>query len=257
MNDQATLKGRIAVVLGGSSGIGRTLALGLARAGADVVPSARRVDALEEICLEIESLGRRTLRSGSDVTDRASLEALCREVEEHLGPVDILVNAAGITQRTPTVDVTDAEWNRILDVNLTGTLRACQVFGAKMRTRGYGRIINIASLSSYVSFHEVAAYGVSKAGVAALTKSLGSEWARDGVRVNGIAPGVFPTDLNRPLLEGTERGRELLMRTPLRRFGDPEELVGACVFLASESASFICGEIVAVDGGFLANGVGS
>ena len=249
------LSGRVAVVLGGSSGLGKALALGLARAGADVAASARRQDAVEQVAVEIRQIGRRTLAAVSDVTDRVSLEALHTRVESELGPVDILVNAAGITKRTPTADVTEEEWNKILDCNLTGTLRACQVFGSPMRARGYGRIINIASLSSFVAFHEVAAYGVSKAAVAALTKSLAVEWCKDGVCVNAIAPGVFPTDLNRALLEGTERGRELLMRTPLGRFGNPEELCGACVFLASEAASFVCGEIIAVDGGFLASGV--
>lgn len=257
MTEGSILKGRVAVVLGGSSGIGRSLALGLAAAGADTVPSARRAEALQSVCREIASMGRRTLVCSSDVSERASLEALHERIEAELGPVDILVNAAGITKRTPTMDVTEEEWNHILDVNLTGTLRACQVFGKAMRARGYGRIVNIASLSSYVAFHEVAAYGVSKAAVAALTQSLGSEWARDGVCVNAIAPGVFPTDLNRALLEGTERGQELLTRTPMKRFGRPEELSGACVFLASESASFVCGETLAVDGGFLASGVNS
>lgn len=191
----------------------------------------------------------------SDVTQRDSLEALSGRVEGELGPVDILVNAAGITQRTPTAEITEDEWHRIFDVNLTGTLRACQVFGRPMRKRGYGRIVNIASLSSFVAFNEVAAYSASKAAVASLTRSLAVEWSRDGVCVNAIAPGVFPTDLNRALLEGTERGRELLMRTPMGRFGRADELTGACVFLASEAASFVCGEVIAVDGGFLASGV--
>jgi len=166
-----------------------------------------------------------------------------------------LVNCAGRTRRTPTLEVSEQEWQEILETNLTGTLRACQVFGRPMLERGYGRIINIASLSSFVALFEVAAYGASKAGVAALTKSLAIEWGPRGVNVNAIAPGVFRTPLNSQLLDGTERGREFLVRTPLRRFGKLEELQGACVFLASEAASFVNGEILAVDGGFLASGV--
>lgn len=248
------LDGKLAVVVGGTSGLGRTLALGLAEAGASVVASSRREAEVEVTALELERRGRRTLRVCSDVTDRSSLERL-NEACRALGPVDILVNCAGVTQRRPTLEVTESEWARILDVNLTGTLRACQVFGRSMLERGYGRIVNIASLSSFVAFHEVAAYGVSKAGVAALTRSLAVEWGKAGVRVNAIAPGIFPTALNSGLLDGTRRGQELKMRTPLGRFGEARELVGACVFLASDSASFVNGEVLAVDGGFLASGV--
>lgn len=248
------LSGKLAVVLGGTSGLGKALALGLAEAGADVVASSRRETEVEATAREIEARGRRTLRACSDVTKRASLECL-KDSCETLGPVQILVNCAGITKRTPTLDVSEEEWERILDCNLTGTLRACQVFGRGMLERNYGRIVNIASLSTFVAFHEVAAYGVSKAGVAALTKSLAVEWGKSGVRVNAIAPGVFPTALNQKLLDGTPRGQELKMRTPMGRFGQAEELVGACVFLASDAAGFVNGEVLTVDGGFLASGV--
>lgn len=249
-----SLAGKLAVVIGGTSGLGQALSIGLAQAGANVVASSRRESEVDATASEIERVGRRTLRMCSDVTDRASLDRL-RVGSETLGDVDILVNCAGITKRTPTLDVSEEEWGRILDCNLTGTLRACQIFGRGMIDRGYGRIINIASLSSFVAFHEVAAYGVSKAAVAALTKSLAVEWGKSGVRVNAIAPGVFPTALNQKLLDGTPRGQELKARTPMGRFGQPEELVGACVFLASESASFVNGEVLVVDGGFLASGV--
>ncbi|HEY0475959.1 MAG TPA: glucose 1-dehydrogenase [Kofleriaceae bacterium] len=249
------LEGRVAVVVGGTTGIGRALAVGLAQAGADVVASARGADNLEAAAAEIEALGRRTLRVASDVTDRASLDALRDAVVGGLGRVDILVNCAGRTRRTPTLDVSDAEWDGILDTNLTGTLRACQAFGRTMLERGYGRIINIASLASFVALFEVAAYAASKAAVASLTRSLAIEWGPHGVCVNAIAPGVFRTALNRELLDGTPRGQEFLMRTPMRRFGRLDELVGAAVFLASESASFVNGEVLAVDGGFLASGV--
>lgn len=249
------LEGRTAVVLGGSSGIGRSLALGLAEAGAHVVPSARRIEHVTQVCDEIRARGRSSLAVTSDVTDRASLVTLLERCEKGLGPVDILVNAAGITQRRPTLDLLEDEWQRILDTNLTGTLRSCQIFGQRMVERRYGRIINIASLSTYVAFYEVAAYGASKAGVGALTRSLAVEWGKYGVCVNAIAPGVFPTELNSKLLHGTERGDELILRTPLGRFGTPSELAGACVYLASEAASFTNGAILTVDGGFLASGV--
>jgi NAD(P)-dependent dehydrogenase (short-subunit alcohol dehydrogenase family) len=249
------LAGRVAVVLGGTSGIGRALALGLAEAGADVVPTGRRAAQVDAAAAEIERLGRRSLRVPADVTARSSLEHLLAEVLRAFDKVDILVNCAGGTKRTPTLDVTDEQWNTILETNLTGTLRACQVFGRHMIDRGYGRIVNIASLSSFVALYEVAAYSASKAAVASLTKSLAIEWGSRGVCVNAIAPGVFVTDLNRALLEGTERGREFLLRTPMKRFGKVEELVGACIFLSSEASSFVNGEILVVDGGFLASGV--
>jgi len=250
-----SLEGRVAVIVGGTTGIGRALSRGLAEAGADVVASARGAANVEATAAEIEALGRRTLRVPSDVTDRASLEGLRDAVIAGLGRVDILVNCAGRTQRRPTLDVGDAEWDAILDTNLTGTLRACQIFGRVMIERGYGRIINIASLASFVALFEVAAYTASKAAVAALTRQLAVEWGPKGVCVNAIAPGVFRTALNRELLDGTARGQEFLLRTPMRRFGQLDELAGPAVFLASESASFVNGEVLVVDGGFLASGV--
>lgn len=249
------LDGKVAVVVGGTSGIGRALSLGLAHAGADVVASARHLDAVEAVAAEIEGAGRRTLRVTADVTSRSSLEGLLAQAVDALGQVDVLVNCAGRTRRTPTLEVSEAEWNEILETNLTGTLRACQVFGRHMLARGSGRIVNVASLTSFVAFFEVAAYAASKAAVASLTRSLALEWGPRGVGVNAIAPGVFRTALNQELLDGTARGQELLLRTPLRRFGHVDEVAGACVFLASDAASFVHGEVIAVDGGFLASGV--
>jgi len=248
------LTGRVAFVTGGTSGIGRALALGLAEAGADVVPSSRRREQVDATAAEIEARGRRTVRIASDVTDRPSLEAALAAVLKGLGRVDILVNCAGRTKRQPTLDLPEEDWNAIIETNLTGTLRACQVFGRHMLERGYGRIINIASLASHVALLEVTAYVASKAAVAGLTKSLAIEWGPRGVNVNAIAPGVFRTPLNTALLD-SPRGQELLLRTPLKRFGKVEELAGAAVFLASEAASFVNGEILVVDGGFLASGV--
>jgi NAD(P)-dependent dehydrogenase (short-subunit alcohol dehydrogenase family) len=249
------LGSKTAVVIGGTSGIGLTLAKGLAQAGADVIPSGRRTGLVQSAADEIGEMGRQTLAVPSDVTDRASLEALLAAVLAKFDKVDILVNCAGCTERGAILDLAESEWNSILETNLNGTLRACQIFGRKMVERKAGRIINIASLSSLVAMYEVAAYSASKAAVASLTKSLAVEWARYGVCVNAIVPGVFRTDLNLGLLDGTPRGQELLLRTPMRRFGQLAELVGAAVFLASDAASFVTGHLLAVDGGFLASGV--
>jgi NAD(P)-dependent dehydrogenase (short-subunit alcohol dehydrogenase family) len=249
------LTDRTAVVIGATSGIGKAIALALADAGADVVPTGRRAKLTKEAAREIKARGRRSLAIAADVSDQDSLQALADATLEEFGKVDILVNAAGRTVRRPTLEVSDTEWNEIMDTNLTGMLRACRVFGYYMIERRYGRIINIGSLTSVVALYEVAAYGASKAGVAALTKSLAVEWAPHNVCVNAILPGVFRTALNEGLLDGTDRGRELLMRTPMRRFGQPEEVAGAAVFLASEAASFVTGHLLAVDGGFLASGV--
>lgn len=250
-----SLEGKIAVVTGGTSGIGRALSLGLADAGADVIATARRQQQVDETAAEIELRGRQTLRLASNVCDRASLEQLLAAVLGSFGKVDILVNCAGTIKRTPTLTMPEEEWTAIIDTNLTGTLRACQVFGKAMLERGYGRIVNISSLNAFVALSEVAAYAASKSGVASLTRSLAVEWSRKGVTVNAIAPGVFRTDLNASLLDSTPRGHELLMRTPMGRFGKTEELVGAAVFLASDGASFVTGQTLVVDGGFLASGV--
>jgi len=249
------LTDKTAVVIGGTSGIGLAITRGLAEAGANVVPTGRRTDLVQAATAEVVALGQRSLAQTCDVADIASLEGLLKSVCSEFGSVQILVNCAGRTKRMPTLDAPEADWNAIMDTNLYGTLRACRIFGRHMLEMRYGRIINIGSLSSLLGLFEVAAYGASKAAVAALTKTLAIEWATSGVCVNALIPGVLRTDLNASLLEGTERGREFLMRTPMRRFGKLDELAGAAVFLASDAASFVTGHLLVVDGGILASGV--
>ena len=257
MGSSLDLSGRVAVVVGGTSGIGRAMALGLAQHGADVVPTGRREDLVEETCQAIEAAGRKTLRQPVDVTDRKSLEALRDEVMARLGSADVLVNAAGFTFKQPTATMPEDLWTCLIDTNLSGAMRACQIFYDALKESGRGRVINIASLGSFLAFHEVAAYCAAKAGLVSLTRSLACEWARDRISVNAIAPGVFPTELNSEFVLDTPRGQEILMRTPMHRFGNPEELVGVTVLLASDAASFLTGQCIAVDGGYLASGVNS
>jgi NAD(P)-dependent dehydrogenase (short-subunit alcohol dehydrogenase family) len=251
------LTGRVAVVIGGTGGLGKAIAIGLAESGADVVPTGRRKDLVEEAAAAIEQLGRRTLCHEVDVASRGSIDALRDAVLKHLGRIDILVNAAGRTVRKQAKDISEAEWQTVMDTNLTGMLRACQSFYEPLKQSQHGRVINIASLASFVAWYDVVAYNASKMGVLALTQTLAIEWARDNINVNAIAPGVFPTDINSNVLNNTERGREILMRTPMKRFGRHDELAGAVVFLASDAASFITGTCLPVDGGYLSSGVNS
>lgn len=249
-----SLEGKSVVVVGGTSGIGKAIALGFAEAGANVIASSRSAESTAAMTEQIQAMGSRTANVTSDAGSRESLQRLCDVAIDTLGAVDVLVNCAGRTKRMPSLEITEELWSEILDTNLTGTLRACQIFGKKMIERGSGRIINIASLSSFVAFQEVAPYGASKAAVAALTRSLAVEWAPYGVLVNAIAPGIFPTALNSALLD-SPRGAELLQRTPMARFGKASELVSTALYLACEATSYTTGQIVVVDGGMLSSGV--
>lgn len=251
------LSRKVAVVIGATSGLGRAIAIGLAEHGADVVPTGRRQERVESACKEIEATGRRTVRQTTDVNERHSVDVLRNTVLDAFGRVDILVNAAGFTFQKPLAEIGEEQWSGIFETNLNGALRACQSFYEPLKASGQGRIINIASLGSFLAFKNVAAYCASKTALLSLTRSLGCEWARDGICVNAIVPGIFPTEMNSSLILGSPRGQELLMRTPMGRFGKAEELVGAAVLLASDGASFITGQTIAVDGGYLASGVNS
>ncbi|HZZ44793.1 MAG TPA: glucose 1-dehydrogenase [Tepidisphaeraceae bacterium] len=255
MKNVFDLTGKVAVVIGGTSGLGRAIAMGMAEHGADVVPTGRRAENVAALCGEIEKLGRRTLRMATDVSKRESIDALRDAVVKELGHVDILVNAAGKILKKPTVEISEAEWNDVFETNVTGMLRCCQSFYEPLKKSGAGRVVNIASLTSNVAFFQVAAYGASKGAVKMLSQQLAVEWAKDGITVNNIAPGVFPTELNEKLLKGTERGRELIARTPMGRFGRAEEIVSAAIFLASPASGYVTGITVPVDGGFLGSGV--
>ncbi|MDE3181020.1 MAG: glucose 1-dehydrogenase [Acidobacteriota bacterium] len=250
------LEGRRALVFGGASGIGRSIALGLAEAGADVVPVSRRAEEVARTAAEIRSLGRKSLEVTADVTQRPQIQRAIDSMLKEMSRIDILVNSAGVTKRVPSLEVDDETWERILDTNLKGTWLTCQMVGRVMKEQQYGRIVNIASIGSFLSLHEAAPYCASKGGVAALTRCLGAEWTPYNIAVNAIAPGVFETPLNTKLIHEPRRKASILSHTPMDRFGNLEEIKGVAIFLASEAASFLTGEIISVDGGFMAQGIG-
>lgn len=255
MKPSFDLTDRVALVLGGSSGIGRSIALGYASAGAQVVPVGRRREKVRETVKAIADLGGRAAEQSADVSDLSQLDALVRTVTGQMGRIDILVNSAGAHLKKPALDVEPQEWDHVCNVNLRAPFFACQRVGRIMKGQGGGAIINIASMGSFVDVHEASVYCASKGGVAQLTRSLASEWAQYGIRVNAIAPGVFLTPLNERVLAIRERKRKIIERTPMGRFGELDELQGAAIFLASDAARFVTGTVLPVDGGFLARGV--
>jgi NAD(P)-dependent dehydrogenase (short-subunit alcohol dehydrogenase family) len=250
-----SLKNRVAVVLGGTSGIGLAIARGYAQAGAITIASSRDQAKVDAAASELEALGARTLRVASDVQDRASLQRLCDETVLAYGQVDILVVTSGALKKAPSAELSEEDWTRVVDINLNGSFRANQIFGRQMLKQQRGSIINTCSMTTFVSFSEVAVYSASKAGVNMLTKSLACEWATQGVRVNAIAPGVFRTPLNTKALDIPERMAAIIGRTPMGRVGQVDELVGIAIFLASDASSFVTGQTIPVDGGFLAKGI--
>jgi NAD(P)-dependent dehydrogenase (short-subunit alcohol dehydrogenase family) len=246
-----------ALVFGGTSGLGKSIATGLAEAGADVVAVSRRAEEVQKTAADLRALGRKTLELTGDVTRRDDIQRVIDRMLQAMGRIDILVNSAGTTKRVPSLELADEDWDRILDINLKGTWYACQMVGKVMKEQMYGRIINIASIGAFLSLHEATAYCVSKGAVAMLTRCLGAEWSKYNITVNALAPGVFETPLNRNLIHEPGRKASILSHTPMKRFGNLEEIKGAAIFLASDSAAFVTAELIAVDGGFTAQGIGA
>ncbi len=252
------ISGKICLVTGGTSGIGRAIAMGFAEAGAKVVAGSTNPDKVAAMQAE---LGQEHHALTLNVSDPESVKSAIDATVKKFGRIDAVVNAAGVIKKLPSLEMSIEEFERIVKINLTGSFIVAQAAGRIMKDQApdnkgqRGSILFIASLNSFISLSEVLAYAASKSGVMGLTRGLANEWAKYGIRVNGIAPGVFPTDLNRPLIEGTPRGEWLRKHTPLDRFGEADELVGAAIYLTSPSASYTTGETILVDGGFLARGV--
>src|SRR5262245_60274052 len=248
-----SLTGKVAVVVGGGGVLGGAIATGLAQAGSDIAILGRSKENAEARARSIETLGRGAIGVACDATSKTALQQTLDDVLKRFGRVDILVNAAGVNSGTPFFEITEEEWHRILDIDLTSVFLACQVFGKAMVDAGRGgSIINISSASSGPPLSKVFTYGVAKGGVNQVTQFLAREFAPHNVRVNAILPGFFPAEQNRKMLT-SERTASIMTHTPMKRFGEAEELIGATVFLASRKASsFVTGTILRVDGGFMA-----
>jgi NAD(P)-dependent dehydrogenase (short-subunit alcohol dehydrogenase family) len=243
------LEGQVALITGASRGLGQYFARALAKAGADLILTSRRKDDLAPFIAEIEALGRRAIPLELDVRDQNSIAALAPAATAAFGRIDILVNNAGCNVRKPAFDVTWDDWNLILDTNLRGSFFVAQHIAKHMAERGYGRIVNIGSVTSVFGYAGLAPYGASRGGIRQLTMSLADDWGKFGITVNCLAPGWFETAQNRVLYENKQWVDYLIDRVPLKRPGAPNDLDGAIVFLASESSRYITGQTLLVDGG--------
>jgi NAD(P)-dependent dehydrogenase (short-subunit alcohol dehydrogenase family) len=250
MLDRFSLAGRVALVTGGNRGLGRGIALALAEAGADIAIAARNPETAAATCAEIEALGRRATFAACDMRDRSDIDAAVEHAVGALGRLDILVNNAGMGIRGPAAEIRDEDWDEVLETNLRAVLQCSRAAYPHLRTSGHGRIINLASMWSYFGTPTVASYAASKGGVVQLTKSLAVSWAPDGIRVNAIAPGFIHSDLTAPLAQDPQRHAQIVGRTPLGRFGEPEDLAGAVIFLASDASEFVTGQTLPIDGGY-------
>lgn len=248
-NNLFDLSGKIALVTGTSRGLGQYMARALARAGADIAITSRDVESLSEFSAELRAIGRKCFAIELDVRNLASIQNSVRSIEEQFGPIDILVNNAGCNIRKPAFDVSWDDWNTILETNLRGPFFVAQAVARGMASRGYGRIINIGSVTSVAGYAGLGPYGASRGGIRQLTMSLADDWGKYGITVNCLAPGWFKTKQNEVLYQNADWLAYLTDRIPLKRPGQPNDLDGAVVFLASESSRYITGQILLVDGG--------
>lgn len=251
--DELSLKGKVALVSGASSGLGKGIAVALAEAGADVVAAARNAERLKEVAGEIRGLGRQAWAMQLDVSQPSTLAPQVAAIVEQCGHIDILVNAAGMNIRKPILEVTEADWDYLMSVQLKGVFFLSQAVAPYMIKQGRGKIINIASLSSVIGLANISIYCAAKGGIAQLTKAMAVEWAKYGINVNAIGPGYYETPMTRPVFEDKERVAWMLSRIPLGRTGVPKDLAGAAVFLASDASNYVTGHILYVDGGWLAS----
>jgi len=248
--DSFKLDGRVALVTGASTGLGRAVAIALAEAGADVACHGN-THSPEATCRQVQDVGRRAMAVKGDLSDRSTPRRLVEEIAAEFGSLDILINNAGMIRRAPATDYSEADWDQVIEVNLSSVFRLSQLAGRLMIERGRGKIVNIASLLSFQGGITVPAYAASKGGVAQLTKALANEWAGKRVNVNAIAPGYMRTDNTRALQQDETRNRQILERIPAGRWGEPSDLAGAAVFLSSAASDYVHGQVLAVDGGWL------
>jgi 2-deoxy-D-gluconate 3-dehydrogenase len=247
-----SLEGKTALVTGASRGLGRAIAVALAEAGADVACASSSAGGASDTATRIAAAGRKSWEFAADVGDRGAVLKLIDDVTARVGEIDILVNNAGTIRRTPATDYSAEDWDLVIRTNLDSVFFLSQAFGKKMVARGRGKIVNVASLLSFSGGITVPAYTASKHAVAGLTKALANEWAKSGVQVNAVAPGYFNTDNTEALRNDPKRSAEILARLPAGRWGEPDDLANAVVFLASSAADYINGHVLVVDGGWMA-----